>query len=1128
MRLEPLAGRFPDHIRRRGESYEQGGCVDIVEHNPALIRAVVLGSEQYSVNLRGAGNTLVLGCTCSYFSEHGPCKHLWATLLCASNRNLLRVLPSFRRLDFDAQLAAGKPTNAQLRAAATLESKRPQTAPPTPSWQEILEQPLRSRLAAEPSGVSVTQTPMYVLDAAKTLQSGELELTLRTRGPKKKGGWAKDKAAHIPMGALASIADECDRKALPICQAAVNMGQQVAGAHPRLYDSRLQALVPSELRLPTVLADTLLPLVSDAGRLFIREAPGAEPKSARFEPAPPWDLELRLRRSSDGASGELSAGLRRGDQRLDLTEPLVLTASGWILFRDRVAKLRHFDAFHLVTAFRRAPRMPVARTEEQALLEKLFNLPSLPRLDLPAELSLKEVFGTPRPVLEIHAPRGRAWQRSVFPVAELCFAYDALTVSAGDPRDALPQINTRRVLRRDRVKEIAAAEELVALGFQRVSTSSLAAIANGNASEEQAPREASAQREGPEPRENALENVTHRYEIAPTLLPEAVRLLLLSGWRVQAEGKIYRQMGRFDLSVSSGVDWFDVHAQVEFDGVAAELPELLKALRHGEGRVLLGDGSFGILPEEWLKKYGLLADLGVAQDGALRFVPTQLGLLDSLLAAEPQITQDQAFAGLREQLHQFERIEAEKAVPEFLGDLRPYQELGLGWMSFLRRFRFGGCLADDMGLGKTVQVLAMLASRPRVKGKPSLVVVPKSLVWNWQQEAARFAPRLRCLALVGSSRPTGIEALRHALSRVDLVITTYGLLRNDVAALREIEMDYVILDEAQAIKNPDSESAKAARLLRGQHRLALSGTPIENHLGELWSLVDFLNPGMLGSGRTFAGIHSSKAPQPEMLPLLGRALRPFVLRRTKEEVAPELPPKHQETLLCEMDPEQRRLYDDLRTHYRAALLGKVARDGLGKSKIQVLEALLRLRQAACHPALIDAKHAGVTSGKLEVLFERLDEVRKEGHKALIFSQFTSFLKLVRERLDAEGVIYEYLDGKVRDREARVTRFQTDAECSLFLISLKAGGVGLNLTAADYVFILDPWWNPAVEAQAIDRAHRIGQDKPVFVYRLLCRDSVEEKVAALQEEKKALVASILRAEASLIQDLDRETLELLLA
>jgi SNF2 family DNA or RNA helicase len=428
-----------------------------------------------------------------------------------------------------------------------------------------------------------------------------------------------------------------------------------------------------------------------------------------------------------------------------------------------------------------------------------------------------------------------------------------------------------------------------------------------------------------------------------------------------------------------------------------------------------------------------------------------------------------------------------------------------------------------MGLGKTIQVLALLEQRRTEVKRPSLVVVPKSLVWNWQQEAARFAPELRCLAHVGSGRATDLQAFEDA----DLVLTTYGTLRSDVGLLAGMEFDYLILDEAQAVKNASSDSAKAARLLRGQHRLALSGTPVENHLGELWSLFEFLNPGMLGASRPFETLTARGRQGQESLAALARVLRPFILRRTKAEVAPELPPKHEETILCELDAPQARLYRELKEHYRARLLQGSGMDA-GQGKIQVLEALLRLRQVACHPGLIDPRRAAEPSAKLDVLMPRLAELREEGHKALVFSQFTSFLALVRARLDADNVPYEYLDGQTEDRAAPVIRFQTDPACPLFLVSLKAGGTGLNLTAADYVFILDPWWNPAVEAQAVDRTHRIGQDRQVFVYRLLCRDTVEEKVAALQESKRGLAESIINNDPGFVRGLDRETLEILLS
>jgi len=424
--------------------------------------------------------------------------------------------------------------------------------------------------------------------------------------------------------------------------------------------------------------------------------------------------------------------------------------------------------------------------------------------------------------------------------------------------------------------------------------------------------------------------------------------------------------------------------------------------------------------------------------------------------------------------------------------LRPYQRDGLGWLAFLERFGFGGCLADDMGLGKTVQVLAMLEQRREQPHRTTLVVVPRSLIFNWMQEAARFTPQLKVLDQSGVDRRR-----EHAhFGEYDLILTTYGTLRRDATYFKDFTFDYVILDEAQAVKNASSESAKAVRLLSANHRLAMSGTPIENHLGELWSLFDFLNPGMLGTASLFKSMsETALSGDAEGRRMLAQALRPFILRRTKEQVAKDLPEKLEQTLFCELDTAQRKLYDELRDHYRQTLLGTIAEQGIGKSKIQILEALLRLRQAACHPGLVDRTRTSEPSAKLEALMERLVEIIDEGHKVLVFSQFTSFLAIVRERLDQASMMYEYLDGKTRDRQAHVERFQNDPACKLFLVSLKAGGTGLNLTAADYVFLLD---------------------------------TVEEKVLQLQKSKRDLAEAIITADNSLIGKLQKEDLELLLA
>ncbi len=510
----------------------------------------------------------------------------------------------------------------------------------------------------------------------------------------------------------------------------------------------------------------------------------------------------------------------------------------------------------------------------------------------------------------------------------------------------------------------------------------------------------------------------------------------------------------------------------------------------------------------------------------VRFLPSQAVLLDALLAAAPKVDVDRKFERIRERLRSFERIEPAAEPRGFRGELRAYQQDGLGWLRFLKDFGFGGCLADDMGLGKTVQVLALLQWRRlggSAAGRPSLVAAPRSVLRNWAEEAARFAPRLEVLIYHGPNR----RALLETFERRNLIITTYATLRIDIAELGDIDFDYAVLDEAQAIKNASSQTAKACRLLRAQYRLALTGTPVENHLGELWSIFEFLNPGMLGRLPRLRKWSGKKSIDQDSLSTVASALRPFILRRTKRQVLSDLPAKTEQTLYCDLTAKQRRLYGELRNHYRALLTKRISKMGIKRSKIQVLEALLRLRQAACHPGLIDKKRTKESSAKLDVLLAQLEEVLEEGHKVLIFSQFVSLLTILRGFLDRRGITYEYLDGRTRQRKKRIERFQTDDDCRLFLISLKAGGLGLNLTAADYVYILDPWWNPAVEAQAVDRAHRIGQTRPVFAYRLISRDTVEEKILQLQAGKRELADAILTADRSLIRNLTAEDLRLLL-
>ncbi|WP_337175997.1 SNF2-related protein [Paludisphaera sp.] len=812
----------------------------------------------------------------------------------------------------------------------------------------------------------------------------------------------------------------------------------------------------------------------------------------RWDDGQPWRFSLDIRAESGGKRWSWRGGLRRGDVRMDLAEPLILVPGLLVLGVGRAARFDDLGVMDWIERLRKEKEISFVEPEQDLKLGRILAQARVPAAELVDTLPLDEIVVKPRPSLTLRSPRQNWGLAADKLLADLEFDYDGALIPAGRTTPLAVSTELGLVIRRDPKTESAADIKLFELGFRLAKDPRL------------------------DP--NTL-------EIPVKVMDAVTKELVEAGWRVEAEGKLIRPAGEFKLALSTGIDWFDLDGGMDYGGQNVSLPDLLSAARRGETMIELGDGSMGMLPDDWLKRYGLLADLGSAENGGLRFNASQAGLLDALLENQPEIQIDEAFAKVRQNLRQFQGVVPLDAPPGFHGELRPYQREGLGWLDYLQRFGFGGVLADDMGLGKTIQVLALLQRRRfrrQAKG-PSLAVVPRSLVFNWLSEAEKFTPRLRVLDYTGPGR----HPLRADFDRYDLIVTTYGTLRTDIAELVDMEFDYVILDEAQAIKNAESQSSKAVRLLKSGHRLAISGTPIENHIGELWSLLEFLNPGMLGTDTVFKRYASASNAEGEDRGMLAKALKPFILRRTKSEVVKDLPDKTEATLYCDMESEQRRAYEELRAHYRDALLKKDPTE-LNRSKIEVLEALLRLRQAACHPGLVNPELSDSPSAKLDMLLPSLAEVVAEGHKVLVFSQFTTFLGIVRDRLDQEKLTYEYLDGRTRNRAAKVDRFQNDPDCPIFLISLKAGGLGLNLTAAEYVYLLDPWWNPAVEAQAIDRSHRIGQTQHVFAYRLICRDTVEEKILDLQQKKRDLADAILNADNRVISTLTREDLEFLLS
>ena len=590
--------------------------------------------------------------------------------------------------------------------------------------------------------------------------------------------------------------------------------------------------------------------------------------------------------------------------------------------------------------------------------------------------------------------------------------------------------------------------------------------------------------------------------------------------------RVNRHAPKLSWKVSSGIDWFDVDAIVSFGDQDVALKEIRRAVRRREQYVKLADGSIGAIPPEWLERYRYLFALADETDEGLRLSNSQLGLLDQLLPEDDAVEMDAEFTRRRDRLRQFKQIKPRPVPSGLQGELRPYQKTGVDWLHFLHEYEFGGCLADDMGTGKTIQTLAFLQSLKEGghAKTASLMVLPRSLIFNWEREAARFTPGLRLLNHAHATRAKDLAEF----DGYDLVLTTYGILLRDIEMLRQHRFHYVVLDEAQAIKNPLSQSARAARLLQADHRLTLTGTPVENSPMELWSQFAFLNPGQLGTLDHFRQEFAApieKGQDEGAAQFLRKMVHPFLLRRTKDQVARDLPPRTERILYTEMEPAQRKLYNLKRDQYRAQILGLLDAEGMENARMKILEGLLRLRQICCHPRLLEpTTKAG--SGKFEMLLETLDTLQAEGHKALIFSQFVQMLSLVREELDIRKIPYAYLDGKTKDRQARVDQFQTDPAIPFFLISLKAGGVGLNLTAADYVIHIDPWWNPAVEMQATDRTHRIGQDKPVFVYKMIAQDSVEEKILQLQDRKRALVSQLISSESSVFKSLTRQDIQAL--
>ena len=591
--------------------------------------------------------------------------------------------------------------------------------------------------------------------------------------------------------------------------------------------------------------------------------------------------------------------------------------------------------------------------------------------------------------------------------------------------------------------------------------------------------------------------------------------------------KIARGKPGMVMEVRSNVDWFDIKGEVRFGKDKVEMESVLEAIFQNKRFVDLGNGKQGAIPKNWISDLKAYKGFFNREKDGLKLSKYHMPVLESLINLSRKNTLDNAVRDSVGKFKNFEKIENVEIPKNIRANLRDYQKTGYDWLNFLRDYGFNGILADDMGLGKTLQAICLLQKiKDEGKKKPFLVVVPTSLVFNWKNEVDKFSPGMKTYLHHGSGRVRGEKSFAKTLDSTDLVITTYGVLRNDLSLFAMRDFEYIILDEAHAIKNPLSVNARSVNALRGNHKLAISGTPIQNNLMELWSLFNFLSPGYLGTYDSFKEnfvLRIEGEKDEGAVNALKRMVDPFLLKRNKDVIADELPAKTEMVLRSTFGPEEGVAYNNWKDYYSGEISRSIKDKGISKSRLKIFEGLTKLRQAALHPKMVDPKYEG-GSAKFDLLIMEVEKVLAEGHKVLIFSSFVKMLSIVKEEFEKRGVKYSYLDGSSSNREKIIQEFQDSEKARPFLISIKAGGIGLNLTSADYVFIVDPWWNPAVEMQAMDRAHRIGQTKPVFVYKMISEGSVEEKILELQESKKQLVKDVIHAEKDIAKEMNSKMIK----
>jgi SNF2 family DNA or RNA helicase len=1065
---------FEQLIRQKGRQLFQAGRTQVSNSEPGFLRGGCEDSgSKYKINARVQGHELHVHCECAYFKTgHGKfCRHIWAFLLTADQRALSPYLATDPIGEEEAGLLVAD--DIWMDAQPTQKNKEEGK-----SWKNLINNVERIRKAQEKSIFKPKID--YNLDIGRD-SNGRSEVNLIVRICAMEIETTEGNPFHsVPLERILHVLRTSDLNI-------VNLILSNCATDPLGEERRF--------KLPSVVEPKLIDLLQ---RVPCSVSFSGVPQGAlEVDLETPWEIILRI--EDQGSYSELKPLLVRGEDELQLEQigHIILSyPRGFYCNNKRFALLDNVDNVWLqaLDGGESAYSIPVSGIREFLTHFSKACSGLHPRVEWPSNFWTEvEVEGDPLPVMQVEF-------NELGISAELMFEYPLdppQRIAAYAAQNQVLQWSTRNSCKRNDL-------------FEKQFRLTLSQLKNLSFVEED-----------------------HQYHIDLEFVQTVLQELEKTGVILYGKERRLKSYSKVQLELSSSVDWFEVKGHIDYGSERVPIGEMLEAIRSNSRYILLSNGEFGLLPDQWIAKNRHLLEMAENAEGDVLVKKNQFLLLKQLVEEGDGTVDVKNSSGLKDlkaltqMSEDFTGLEVAEAPKNLKAELRTYQLSGLAWLRFLKKFHFGGILADDMGLGKTVQAIASLLEESRAKnnGRMNLIVMPTSLIFNWTDEFKRFAPDIQVEAYTGSER-TSLSKIK-----TDVLLTTYGILRRQAEEFCDIHWNYVILDEAQAIKNHKSQTATAVCSLHATHRLSLTGTPIENNLMEMWSHMQFLNPNLLGSREQFNQYvlrpdEMAKSGANKGLQKLQKMVFPFILRRTKEDVLQDLPAKVEQVIHCTMGSRQQEYYNTIRDEYRRALMDNISSKGVGSSKLKVIEGLLRLRQIACHPNLMD-RNLSIPSTKLNHLISSLMEAIAENHKILVFSQFTSMLELIVRELTREQIRFTYLDGQTKDRQERVYAFQNDPNISVFLISLKAGGTGLNLTAADYVFLFDPWWNPAAEQQAIDRAHRMGQTKKVFTYRLITKGTVEEKVVELQNQKRDLVKGVMGTdEGDFVKQLDKTDIEYL--